>query len=220
MANSTCASTLKICALRVGRLDSSGALDPGESNLYVTDASILLGFTPIVPDQERLEQLNGCGDQCVLFIGDPKAVESADLTLNLCTLDAELIEMLAGGSVVTDGYDSIGYLAPTDSTLNANGVFVEAWTYAWAGRQRQLLGGQPAFWRFVFPLTKWSVGEVTLENAIATFPLTGTATPNSEFGTGLEADPFPADVGESVYGYALVDEIPTAECGVQELEAA
>jgi hypothetical protein len=220
MANQTCASSLKLCALRVGRLDDVGVPDEGAGNLYITDSSILLGFTPNVPDRERLEQLNGCGDQCVLYIGDPKAVETADLTLNLCTLDAELIEMLAGGTVLTEGYDSTGYLAPTDDSVDANGVFVEAWTIAQTGRVRKTKGGSPAFWRFGFPKVRWSVGAVTLENGILTFPLTGVAEPNTGFATGYGPSPWPADFGEAVYGYMLDDEIPTAECGVLELEAA
>lgn len=222
MANETCASTLKLCALRVGRLDAAGAPLVGESNLYVTDASILLGFTPSVPDRERLEQLDGCGGTCVLYTGDPKAVETADMSLNLCKLDAELTEMLAGGTVLTEGggYDTVGYLAPTDSTINADGVWVEAWTLAWNGRTRKTKDGNPAFWRFFFPKTTWTVGATTLENGIGTLPLTGTAVPNDAWGTGYGPSPLPAAVGESVYGWYLDDEIPTAECGYLELEAA
>lgn len=221
MANETCASTLKACAIRVMRLDTDGSPLVGANSLYVSDSLVLVGHTPQVPDRERIEQLNGCGDQCVLYIGSPKAVESADLRLNLCALDAELIEMLAGGSVITEGgsYDTMGYLAPTDSTINEDGVSVEVWTYAWAGRQRKTKGGTPAFWRWFWPKTTWQSGEVTLENGVSVLPLTGVAEPNSGWGTGLAADPIPVSVGEAVYGYWLDDQIPTAECGYQEIAA-
>lgn len=219
MSNETCASTLKICAMRVGRLDGDGSPLVGTDSLYVTDSQILLGHTPQVPDRERLEQLNGCGDQCVLYIGPPKAVESDDLTLNLCSLDAELVEMLAGGSVITESYDTLGYLAPTDSTINEDGVWVEAWTIAWEGRQRKLKGGLPAYWRWFWPKTTWGVGATTLENGVGILPLTGIAEPNSGWGIGYAADPIPVSVGESVYGYWLDDTIPTAECGYQAIAA-
>lgn len=219
MANQTCVSTLKAVALRAGRLDDTGALDPGASNLYISDALILVGFEPQIPDRESFEQLDGAGDKCAVYLGPPKPPDSANLTMNLCTLDSELIELLSGGTVVTSGYDSIGYLAPTDDTVNEDGVFFEVWTYAWSGRERALLGSAPAFWRFTFPKTTWQTGQIQLENGISVIPMTGSATPNSQFGTGLTADPFPVDMGDSPYGWALVDEVPTASCGVQALSA-
>jgi hypothetical protein len=219
MANQTCASTLKACALRALRLDDDGTPLVGVSSRYTTDQLVLIGHTPTIPDRERLEQLNGCGDQCVLFIGDPKAVESSEMTLNLCALDAELIEMLAGGTVIVEAADSVGYLAPTDSTISANGVSVEAWTYAWAGRQRKLKGGAPAFWRWFWPKVRWQVGAITLENGISVVPLTGIAEPNSGWTTGYDLDPIPVAVGEAVYGYWLDDTIPVAACGYQAIAA-
>lgn len=215
MANLTCASTLKLCALRAIKLDTDGTPLVGSNSQIVTDAPILLGYTPNQPDRERFEQLNGCGDQCALFIGDPKAVDSVDLRLNLCTLDAELIEFLAGGALITESYDETGYLSPTDATVNVNGVSIEAWSYAWAGRARHQKGGVDAYWRTFFPQTKWSVGEITKENGISVIPLTGIAEENSGWATGLAADPVPTAVGESVYGYFLDDAIPTAQCGSQ-----
>lgn len=219
MANETCASTLKLCALRAMKLDTDGSPLAGASSLIVTDATILLGYTPNAPDRERFEQLNGCGDQCVLFIGDPKAVDSVDLRVNLCTLDAELVEFLAGGTLIVESYDTTGYLAPTDATVNTNGVSIEGWSYAWAGRQRKTKGGSNAYWRHFFPKTKWQAGELVVENGIGTLPLTGTGESNSGWSTGLAADPIPTAVGEAVYGYWLDDAIPTAQCGVQEIAA-
>jgi hypothetical protein len=217
MANETCASTLTVCAMRVIRLDTDGTPLAGESSLYVTDSLILLGHTPITPDRERLEQLNGCGDQCVLYLGPPKPVESDDLTMNLCSLDAELVEMLAGGTVITEDYDTVGYLSATDSSINEDGVSIEAWSIAWAGRERKLKGASPAYWRHFWPKTTWTVGATTLENGVGVLPLTGVGEVNSGWGTGLAADPIPVSVGESVHGYWLDDAIPTAECGYQEV---
>lgn len=218
MSNQTCTTPLKVCALRAVRLDPTGAIEQGASSLY-TKKPVLLAYTPNVPERERIEQLDGCGDQCVLYLGPPKAVDSVTLRLDLCDLDAEWVEMLAGGSIITDavgtGYDTIGYLAPTDSTVAEDGVALEVWSYAWSGRQRATLGGSPAFYRHVFPKTTWQVGEITLSNGVNVIPMTGTAETNTSFGTGLASDPFPADVGESLYGWALVDSIPDVECGYQ-----
>lgn len=218
MANNTCLSTIKCAAIRAGVLDAAGAPEPGSANLYVAPA-VLVGFTPQIPDREDFEQLDGEGNTCAKFTGPPKPPDSADMAMNLCALDAELIQMLTGGTLVTSGYNTIGYLAPTDDTINANGVFFEAYAYAWNGRQRALVGSAPAFWRFTFPKTTWQVGQIQLENGISVIPLTGVAEPNSGFATGLTDDPFPVDMGEAPYGWVLTDSIPTVECGAQALAA-
>lgn len=218
MANSTCTTPLKVCALRAIRLAAEGTIEPGATSLY-TKKPILLAYTPNTPERERLEQINGCGDQCLLYLGPPRAVDSVSLRMDLCDLDAEWVEMLAGGSIITDGYDTIGYLAPTDATIGDNGVALEAWSYAWSGRQRAEIGGNVAFYRHVFVKTTWQVGEITMSNGVNVIPMTGSGEVNSDFATGLAADPFPADVGESVYGWALVDSIPDVECGYQTVAA-
>ena len=218
MSNQTCQQVLKLAAVRTGLLDAAGAPDPGTAHLYITKG-ILFGFTPKFPTRETFEQADGEGDTCGKFNGPPKAPDSADLTQNLCTLDAEFLQMLLGGTLVTEAYDTTGYLAPTDDTVNTNGVFFEAWAYAWNGRQRTLVGGNPGFWRFVFPKTTWEQGQIQVQNGFSVIPVTGVAEPNSGFGTGLADDPFPVDVGESVYGYVLTDSVPTVQCGAQELAA-
>lgn len=218
MANLTCAQRLKVCHLRILRLDSSGDILAGADSLYEYTAPVSLAFTPTQPDRERFEQINGCGDQCALFIGSPKPPDGVDMTLILCEENAEVTELLAGGAIVdtaTGGGNTIGYLSATDATVNTNGVAVEAWTWAWNGRQRLLLSGQPAFYRYTFPKTKWSVDQQTLENAIGTPQFTGIAETNTGFATGLAASPWPVSMGESVYGYFLTSTMPAAACGYQ-----
>lgn len=218
MANNTCLQVLKLAAIRTGLLDATGAPDPGTAHLYVAKA-ILFGFTPQFPNRESFEQVDGEGDTCGKFTGPPKAPDSDTLSMNLCNLDAELIQMLTGGTIITEAYDTIGYLAPTDDTVNVNGVFFEAWAYAWAGRQRPIVNGAPGFWRFAFPKTTWERGQIQVQNGFSVIPLTGVAEPNSGFGTGLADDPFPADMGESVDGYVLTDSIPTVACGASAIPA-
>lgn len=216
MPNSTCTNILKVCALRVLRLDDVGAIVTGADSMYVTNAPILLGYTPQQPDRERFEQPNGCGDTCGLYLGDDKAVESVNFRLDLCRLDAELIELLAGGTVLTDGaYGTIGYDAPTDATVNANGVAIEAWSLAWNGRSRATLGGSVAWYRHVFPKTKWRFGEVTLQNGFSTIPLTGSGEPNDGFDTGLADDPLPAAIGDTAFRWYLDTAMPSSACGYQ-----
>jgi hypothetical protein len=219
MPNQTCTNMLKVCALRAVRLDPDGTSATGADAMYVTTASILFGYTPAAPDRERFESINGCGDQCALYIGPPKAVDSVTMRVNLCQYDGELIELLAGGSVITDGtYGTIGYLAPTDATVNVDGVAIETWAMAWNGRQRAFRNGLPAWYRHLFPKTTWQVGEVVQENDIATIPLTGTGEVNSAWGTGLAGDDaFPTSVGQAAFGWFSDTAKPAGACGYQTL---
>ena len=218
MANLTCTNLLRVCHLRVVRLAPDGSPEPGADSLYEHSAPILFGYTPQQPERVRFEQEDGCGDQCGLFIGNPKAVDSVEMRVDLCHLDAELIELLAGGSVIADGSDTIGYLAPTDTTVSEWGVGIETWSIAWAGRERALVNGAPGWYRHFFPRTNWQVGEVTTDNSgFSTIPLTGTGEVNSGYATGLVTDPLPVAVGDSAYGWFVTDEKPDGECGYQAI---
>jgi hypothetical protein len=218
--NQTCTNLLKVCAFRGVKLDPDGTHATGVDAMYITSAAILLGYTPNQPDRERFEVFNGCGDQCALYIGPPKAVDSVTMRMDLCQLDAELIELLAGGEVISDGdYGTIGYLAPTDSTLNADGTAIETWSIAWNGRQRALRNGQPAWYRHLFPKTAWQVGEIVQQNQFATIPLTGSGEVNSAWDQGLDDDPFPVPIGDAAYGWFIDSQKPASQCGYIEIAA-
>lgn len=218
MANLTCTQRLKVAHLRVLRLAANGSVLTGTESRYESPAPATFSYTPTAPDRERMEQINGAGDQCALYIGPPKSVDSADLTLVVCNTDAELTELLAGGEIIdtaTGGGDTIGYLSSTDATVNVNGAAAELWSFAWAGRSRALRGGQPAFYRHHFPKVNFAVDEVSGENGFSTTSYTGIAEVNPGYGTGYVTDPFPVDMGDSVYGWFIDDSMPAAACGYQ-----
>lgn len=218
--NATCTNMLKLCHLRVVRLGADGSPLVGASSLYETASPITLQYTPVTPTRESFTQLNGCGDTCAAFSGPSRAVDTVNLTMDLCALDAELIEMLCGGSVITDGsYGTIGYLAASDSTLNEFGVGIETWAIQWNKRQRAILNGQPAWYRHLFPLTKWEVGQVKQENAFSTIPLTAVGEVNSGYGSGLADDPFPVAIDDHAYGWVIDDAKPAEACGYQAIAA-
>jgi hypothetical protein len=219
MANLTCTQRLKVCHLRVIRLSAVGAVLPGADSLYEYSAPVTFGYTPTAPERERIEQLNGCGDQCGLYQGGPKAVDGAELSLALCNQDAELLELLTGGSIVTEGTgtpNTIGYLSPTDATVDPDGVAIELWSIAWNGKQRAVKGGQPAWYRHTFTKVRFSYDEQTFAtDEFGLTNLTGLAEVNSGFGTGLATDPWPTSMGSSVFGWFVDDAKPANACGYQ-----
>lgn len=216
MANQTCVNSLKVCAIRVLRLDDDGTVLSGASSMYVWEAPIQLTYTEVRPDRETLTMTDGCGTECGLYRGPARGVSSVDMGMQLCNLDAELMELLCGGSVITNGsYGTIGYKPADDSTINENGVAVETWSIAWAKNQRKIYLGNAGWWRHTFPKTSWSRDQHTMENDFANIALTGVGEVNSGFDTGLVADPIPVAVGDVPYLYFLDDAKPSGECGYQ-----
>src|SRR5690606_13272350 len=223
MANLTCANLLHVDDIRVLRLASNGEVETGADTRYEYEAAILMGYTPVYPDRQTIEQRKGNGEICATFRERPHAPDSVDLTLNLCTLDAELIELLVGGTVITQGTgagDTIGWLAPTSSTVNEDGVAIEVWSKMWNNIQRGLFNSQAGWFRHFFPKTTWQMGEQSIDGEnFLTVQLTGIAEPNSSFGTGYADDPIATQVGDSPFGYQLDDAKPAASCGYQTVAA-
>lgn len=222
MANLTCLNLLQVSHLRALRLAPDGSVAESEAARYEHQRPILFGYTPNQPEREEFEQLDGEGSQCAKYIAPPKSVDSCTLNLELCQLDAELTELLLGGSVITaeGGDDTIGYLSSTDSTMNEFGTAIEVWGKAWNRRQRAIVDGNPGYFRFAFAKTAWTMGQVTKDNSgFSTITLEGTAEVNSGFAEGFADDPFVADLGESVYGWAVVGDVPDGACGYQPVPA-
>lgn len=208
------ANLLKVVVMRLLRLNSVGAIVSATDAAYVTAQAILLQYTPTIPTRERFEQLNGNGDQCALFIGTPKAASDVSMKLTVCRWDAEMEEMLCGGSILTDvNYGTIGYRPPEDTTVNVNGVALETWSIAWNGKQRKKLGNSVAFWRHVFPMTTWTRDQSSLQNSLDNPSYTGEGQVNSGFGTGLPSDPIPAAIGNVPYEWYLDKAAPAGQDG-------
>lgn len=217
MANLTCANLLHVDHIRALRLDAAGLVVAAADGAYEHEAAILLGYTPVYPDRQTAEQRQGNGEICATYRERPHAPDSVDLTLNLCQLDAELIEILVGGTLITQGTgagDTIGWQAPTASSVNEEGVALECWSKMWNNNQRATFAGQAGWFRHTFPRSTWQMGEQSIDGEnFLTVQLTGIGEPNSGFGTGWADDPIATAIGDSPWQYQLDDAKPTAQCG-------
>lgn len=210
MANLTGKGSLKFVALRATRLDDAGAFVTGASSVLVTGDAIEMGYDPITETGAALRQRNGAGVLCLSYDENDK-ITGYNLTLNLCRLDAELFELLTGGSLVLEDGDVVGYEIPAPDAT-PQGVSIEGWAWAWDGNVRATKNGDAAFIRHIFPKTLWTPGRTTLNEGAHTFPLTGKASANAEFSPGPAAD-LPADAYEEAYGWYLDDSVPDATSG-------
>lgn len=216
LAAHRCLSSVRARRLRVARLHEDGTLDPGTENLYISDALLSIGTSPEIEAGEELVQRNGSGEICVYVSGDDE-VKRYNLTLTLCQLDSELLEMLTGATLITNGGITVGVQMPRIGDTKPR-VCVEAWSEARTSRQQASEDGSVLWWHWVWPNVKWTIGDFTLEAGILNVPLNGKAEENDSMGTGPAAD-WP-DLITSAQAWFLDDEIPDAVCGYQELEVA
>jgi len=206
MANNTCVGAVQTNILRVSRLLPLGYIDAGASNLYITDSVIEIGSTPVYSADTDLEQQNGSGVVCTSYskVGSYKR---HDLTMSLCTLDAELLELLTAATLVTSGGDTIGAKFGTDE--NTEYVCLEAWQLVIVDGTQT---GEYVHW--VWPKCQFTRGQTTRNNGILTLPLTGKAFVNRNVGLGPAGDwPAVLDEPDSFY---IDSSIPVAACGYAE----
>lgn len=219
MADEACAGQAQACLMRVARLDDTGAPLPGLTNLYVTSKLISVEWSPDVATGDELEQVDGCGNECV-FYRAPDRVRKHDLTLTVCAPEPYLMEMLEGGQVhsLTAGV-ATGYGVPGTGTVGegVNDVSIELW-------QNIIVDGSiAARARYVWPRTRqWRRTGSTHQNDILDVVLEGFAFNAGAWGGGPAGDwDLLSDFDPVLYDWALETQaLPTAVCGPQELVAA
>lgn len=207
MAND-CARIVQACALRVTRLNSNGTIDAGADGSYVTDALTQLVVTPVITEGDEFETKNACGAVCV-NVKDCDRLKRLDLTLGLCYPDPELMEILVGGTVLTDG-TATGYAFPAIGEQTCpNGVGLEIWAKRYDSTGA-VNNNYPYEW-FVFPRTYWQHGARTHENGPLTIELTGFATENDNWVDG-PANDFPVASDKVLQSIPTTD-LPDIQCG-------
>lgn len=229
MANQPgCYQSFKARAIRASRLNADGTLDQGVmlGSAY-NMRPISVALSPVVTTGDRFEQKDGSGNLCVV-IENPDKTTGYDITLTLCQLDIELIEILTGADVILDPGDAnviIGFIAPgpDDDTLPTE---FHVWSDALNGSEQ--VASPYAYWHWVFPYVKWNLGAQTLENGILQLTLTGKASTNSNIGGGSFND-LPTPI-TSYFGVYLADDLPdttvapysdySAVCGYVDTPAA
>lgn len=214
---SVCLGSARVCALRVVRLDSTCAIVKGDNNAVVSSAIVRLQSSPEYDAGEELIQKNGCGDIC-LVVKNLDKLKRMNLTMELCTRDMELIELLTGASLYTEGADVIGLSRRGIGASDPDPVSLELWTKAIpSGQSGACTGvGATSWWRWVYPRATFTLGDVTHENGIGLVSLTGFADPNPYWVNGPFND-WPADeiLDQESPEHFVLDAVgpPTTQCG-------
>lgn len=208
-----CFTSVDICALRFVRTDSTGAFEFGAEAMYEMVEVLQLGVSQEVQEGARTTLENGCGGIC-FNRKKPNRILGQALALELCHLDAELLEMMTGGTVLTSGGVTVGFQPPATDAASVYGA-LEVWTKAWDGDEQATDGGDPLYIRWAYPLTSWTIGNYTLQGDVLRVPLTGDVAPSSNFGDGPLND-WPSAVSEPGSFY-FDTTIPAGQCGYAAL---
>lgn len=174
-----CFESIQLVAIRAHRLQQSGALLTGATNAYQSAAAIQLQVGYEYENGADVTQKNGSGGICLRYRGEDK-LKNITVTLNLCQLDFQLIELITGWTALVDNSAAVmGLSAPALTAPNRNGVCLEAWSLAWDGDAQAVVGSNAMYVRHVFPRLKLNVGNHTVDEGALVIPVEGQGFSNS-----------------------------------------
>lgn len=174
-----------ICALRVSRLDETGAPDFGNAS----GAWCATGIGSLAYSYEKLTgadiaETDGCGNLAAVRKYEDK-IKRANLTLEFVTTDYRLGEILAEQPVLTSGDDVIGTVVQAKLGCGVvtarRGVVIEAWA-----EQYQCADIHPTapYRRFVFPKAFMTPAGGTLQTGLNKIRFEGFSQANNNFFDG------------------------------------
>lgn len=180
-----CYTPFKIPKIRVTKLNGCGQPVTGCSTV-VTDGIVSIAMTKEMEDREEFFQKNGDGAFCVTETNAP-ILKWINLVLTFCDVDPELVNIIAGEPTVTDDAaapNATGYRTEEDSPSRVN-FALEGWTRI-SNLSTGACTGGPEYGYVLFPwVIEGSIGDITHENGLVSFTLTGARTRNqSPWGTG------------------------------------
>lgn len=215
-----CLPQIQCLAMRVAKLDRNGVPLPGAGNLYVTDNQVKIGVTPVYVDGTEHETKTGSGSLCLSYKA-PDQFKRADVAIQLCVPDPELLSILTTGSFLSTGSGAsarYGSSLPDIGPLTGYGVSIEYWTL-------RISDGVPDD---TFPYVHHVLGRVknirrgefVAEDAPQAVVLTGQAYENPNFYNGPAGDWPTAVASNRVHQSLMSNAIPTAQCGSSTLAAS
>lgn len=180
-----CLDSIKICALRVTSLLSTGAVAPGPNNFVATNRESQFQFTGVVDKGKDLFYRNGC-DAPLANYKSPDLLRRFDLSLDLFGLEPAVQSILLGAPIIDDDAgDPVGWeyaieTCPTDPTPPL--VAVEAWSWAWNCDSQD---PNTPYVYYVWPAAQFSADQAyTLENDFLQPKLSGFTRKNLSWGHG------------------------------------
>jgi hypothetical protein len=218
VATNDCAGQVQAIRMRVTKLDSNGVPTPGAQKMYVTSALVVATLTPVYEDGTSIEEMNGEGVLCVTYYG-PSSFKRVDVSLQICTPDPELLEMLTGGTRLTDDPSgAVGYAVPAIGVVEPTPVSVEIW--AKRVEDGQLVDVNPYSWWVLPRVRNLRLEEAELGNSAFMPTVTGQAFENANWYDGPLNDWPVASDRAMQWMPCGAAQVPSAVCGYQTVVAS
>jgi hypothetical protein len=212
-----CGVSFGACLVRITKVDDNGNVIAG-SNSYVTDKPISISVNANNEAGNSFSVRNGCG--CGIARRKfPDTFNYWELTLQMATLEPQMIAFMTGGATIEDGADVVGVAFPSSLACDeaSPAVAFEFWAEHVVGSG---LDATYPYFHWVFPSTTWVIADNTFEEGPAQPSLNGTSQTNANWGEGPYGDGPPdlQDISEGGF-WATNDVLPTAECASQAVTA-
>lgn len=224
---SVCLKPIRLDVIRVTKLDACGVPIHGSKVFVVSDGAVSVEAKMEIEAGTEYK-LKGANDQFLVNdVGRP-LLKWVNLTFNLGKVDPELHALMSGAPIVLDDSatpQSVGFRVREKAYQD---FAFEGWTDLYG---QACVGGSVAYGYVLFPwVTNAIIGDFTLENALATFPIQQARTKS---GSGWGVGPYNVNKG-AVDGISkpLLTSIntldhmdfhlttlapPVAACGAQDL---
>lgn len=201
------AASISGVAIRVSRLKQDGTFVTGASASYLMSSFISASFSPEYEEGDELTQKDASGAVCTTFKA-PDTLKRVTLEVAICNPDPEFTELVAGGTILATGGNTLGYAAPKAGVdAQPNGASLEIWSKAIQGGK--VAATNPYFkWIFPYVVLRPS-GDRVIENGIMAQTFEGYGLGNIGFNEGPDgAWAFP-EVSDRPYAYARVATAPS-----------
>src|SRR5262245_55467612 len=106
-----CGVPLGLCALRLTRLDDTGAVSSDTNNSFVTTELISLQLTPNIETGADITLTGGCDCVISTYRGVDK-LKRFEFEITNPKLAPAMYEMMLGGTVINNGADPVGTIWP------------------------------------------------------------------------------------------------------------
>lgn len=206
--------------VRVTELDVCGVPVTGGS-FVVSDGFVSVELTSELEDGDEYIQKNADGKLCINERA-PDSLKRLNVTVTWCNVDPDIINLITGYPLEMDDSDAVGFRIQEGEADTRWAL--ELWTgLTGAGCDEE---GNVQYGYFLLPLVTGStLGDITIENANATFSTTGYTEGNSGWGVGpynvVGSPAAPLSVAIDAIDHALIrtTEVapPAAVCGAQVL---
>lgn len=212
-----CGVSFGACLVRITKVDANGNVIAG-ANSYTSDKPISIGVNANNEAGNSFSVRNGCG--CGIARRKfPDTFNYWELSLQMASLEPEMIAFMIGASTIEDGADVVGVAFPSSLACDeaSPAVAFEFWSEHVVGSG---LDATYPYFHWVFPSSTWVISDNTFEEGPAQPSLTGTSQTNGNWGDGPYGDgpPDSQDISEGGF-WATADALPTAECAAQNVTA-